>query len=45
MWTVPPPPAHDPGAPVAKEAQAVYGPGGVPGADGMPGADGVPGRS
>lgn len=28
MWTVPPPPAHDPGAPVAKEVQAVYGPGG-----------------
>jgi NADH-quinone oxidoreductase subunit I len=31
MWTVPPPPAHDPGAPVAKEVQAVYGPGGPPG--------------
>jgi NADH-quinone oxidoreductase subunit I len=30
MWTVPPPPAHDPGAPVAKEMQAVYGPGGPP---------------
>lgn len=31
MWTVPPPPAHDPGAPAAKEVQAVYGPGGLPG--------------
>jgi NADH-quinone oxidoreductase subunit I len=31
MWTVPPPPAHDPGAPVAKEVQAVYGPAGPPG--------------
>ena len=31
MWTVPPPAALDPGAPVAKEVQAVYGPGGVPG--------------
>ena len=30
MWTVPPPPAHDPGAPVAKEVQAVYAPGGAP---------------
>ena len=37
MWTVPPPPAHDPGAPVAKEVQAVYGPDGVPGAGGVPG--------
>jgi NADH-quinone oxidoreductase subunit I len=34
MWTVPPPPAHDPGAPVAKEVQVVYGPTGVPDADG-----------
>jgi len=33
MWTVPPPPGHDPGAPLPKEVQAVYGPGGVPGAD------------
>jgi NADH-quinone oxidoreductase subunit I len=33
MWTVPPPPAHDPGAPLPKEVQAVYGPGGGPGAD------------
>ncbi len=41
MWTVPPPPAHDPGAPVAKEIQAVYGPSG--GACG-PGGGG-PGRS
>ncbi len=30
MWTVPAPPAHDPGAPVAREMQAVYGPGGEP---------------
>jgi NADH-quinone oxidoreductase subunit I len=30
MWTVPPPPAHDPGAPLPKEVQAVYGPGGAP---------------
>jgi NADH-quinone oxidoreductase subunit I len=37
MWTVPPPPAHDPGAPVAKEVQAVYGPGGEPGTNGLPG--------
>ena len=49
MWTVPPPPAHDPGAPVAKEVQAVYGPGGFPDAGGAPGvrdaadADGAPG--
>jgi NADH-quinone oxidoreductase subunit I len=42
MWTVPPPPALDPGAPVAKEVQAVYGPGGVPGAGRVPGADGEP---
>jgi NADH-quinone oxidoreductase subunit I len=48
MWTVPPPPAHDPGAPAAKEVQAVYGPGGVPDVDvphgsGALDADGVPG--
>ena len=42
MWTVPPPPALDPGAPVAKEVQAVYGPGGVPGAGGVPGTEGAP---
>jgi NADH-quinone oxidoreductase subunit I len=30
MWTVPPPPAHDPGAPLPREAQAA-GPGGTPG--------------
>ncbi len=36
MWTVPPPPADDPGAPVAKEIQAVYGPGGLPDAGGVP---------
>jgi NADH-quinone oxidoreductase subunit I len=41
MWTVPPPPAHDPGAPVAKEVQAVYGPGGVPDAGGALDADGA----
>jgi NADH-quinone oxidoreductase subunit I len=29
MWTVPPPPAHDPGAPLPREAQAV-GPGAGP---------------
>src|ERR1700749_1929035 len=51
MWTVPPPPAHDPGAPVAKEVQAVYGPGGGPDADGAlddrgaPDAGGPPGAS
>jgi NADH-quinone oxidoreductase subunit I len=37
MRTVPPPPAHDPGAPVAKEMQAIYGPGGGPGSGGAPG--------
>jgi NADH-quinone oxidoreductase subunit I len=41
MWTVPPPPAHDPGAPVAKEVQAVYGPGGVPNAGTALDASGV----
>ena len=41
MRTVPPPPAHDPGAPVAKEMQAIYGPGGGPG----PGSGGTPGPS
>ena len=41
MWTVPPPPAHDPGAPVAKEVQAVYGPDGVPGAGSVAGAGGA----
>jgi NADH-quinone oxidoreductase subunit I len=43
MWTVPPPPAHDPGAPVAKEVQAVYGPGGVPDARGVLDAGGARG--
>jgi NADH-quinone oxidoreductase subunit I len=32
MWTVPPPPAHDPGAPLPREAQAA-GPGAGPAAE------------
>ena len=32
MWTVPPPPAHDPGAPLPREAQAA-GPGTGPGSE------------
>jgi NADH-quinone oxidoreductase subunit I len=43
MWTVPPPPADDPGAPVAKEVQAVYGADGGPAAGAVPDAGGVPG--
>jgi len=37
MWTVPPPPAHDPGAPPPKEVISARGGPGRPGAPGSPG--------
>ena len=42
MWTVPPPPAHDPGAPPPKELLAAEGTGAAPGRR-APGAQPRPG--
>jgi NADH-quinone oxidoreductase subunit I len=38
MWTVPPPPAHDPGAPPARELLASGGAAREPGGEGPPAA-------